>query len=165
MKYRLQYFDQDRTVLAIQWAHSRVDYEPGDFYVRAIKETTSVSAHNKANNQRQIYTRPHSIDQARVFIGRFGVQDVHDCVGLALEDERRYIDFDIPILFRNMPPPPLPRKEVDAAAIKYGAWLEVTRHMLITVWGEERAKIKLAEYRPPQELVDQLSPEQIRRRR
>lgn len=49
-KFKLQYWDSRKTVLSSDFVHVIVDimgYVAGDCYVRAIKESTDVDAHNE----------------------------------------------------------------------------------------------------------------------
>jgi len=103
-KYRLQYWDHRNTVLSINWAADRRDYVPGDCRVRAIKAITDVEKHNKSNYQRQNYTKPMTLDEARVYIAknsRMLGSPINDCVGLTLEDICGVVEFDEPIRVRN----------------------------------------------------------------
>jgi len=157
-KYRLQHFMRDRNILAIKFANFSSDYVPGDFYVRAILGTTNSVAHNKANGQKNIYTQSYTLAQARQVImnwSNFG--EVHDCMGLALEDESRYVDFEKAIHFRTISSSStnVATKTIDATATRRKAWVEDTYHLLSTVWGEETAKHKIGEWRLPQEFVEQ----------
>ena len=108
--YKLQYFDRDRSNISIQLAYGSDDYVPGDFYVRAIRDTTDVDEHNRSKHQRNVFTISMPLHKTKTFIERFGGDNcgkVHDCKGLILEDfvagvdESRYVDFDKPILIRN----------------------------------------------------------------
>ena len=160
-KYRLQHFMRDRNILAIKFANFSPDYVPGDFYVRAILGTTNPVAYNKANGQKNIYTQPYTLAQARQFIINWkNFDEVHDCMGLSLEDEYRYVDFEKAIHFRTISSSStnVATKTIDATAIRRKAWVEDTYHLLSAVWGEEKAGLKLAEYRLPAELLDELAP-------
>ncbi|MDP3699052.1 MAG: hypothetical protein Q8R47_05695 [Nanoarchaeota archaeon] len=157
VRYRLLYTDRQHKVLAIQFAHHRSDYVPGDFYVRALKGTTDIMNHNKKHGL-QDYTPAYTLDRAIIFIQKIAkVGQVHDCLGLRLEDEQSYVNFNQPIMFRNMASSIInsPAKTIDASAIRKQTWYEDTEHILSTIWGEEKAKRKIGEWRLPQELAEQ----------
>jgi len=84
-------------------------------------------------------------------IAKFG--EVRDCLGLRLEDEQSYLDFNQPIRFRTIPAPN-PIQAIDTTAIRYNTWEEDTRHILSVVWGEDIARKKVDEYRLPEYLVE-----------
>ena len=75
-----------------------------DCRVRAIKESTDVDEHNKGHHQRQNYAEPMTLDELKTYIaknsGMLGSQ-IHDCVGLTLEDVCKKVEFDEPIQIRN----------------------------------------------------------------
>ena len=102
--YRLQYFDDRDGVLAINWAKDRKNYVPGDCRVRAIHGDTDLAEHNRVHFQNQNYSAPLTLEEARLYIsqntGLLG--EVHDCVGLALEDICGVADFSEPIQIRNL---------------------------------------------------------------
>ena len=104
INYRLQFWDKRKNALAINWAKDRVDYVEGDCRVRAILGSTDVEEHNKNHFQRQEYSEPMTLEQARDYIkvntARLG--EVHDCVGLTLEDACFNSDFAKPVEVRNM---------------------------------------------------------------
>lgn len=155
-KYRVQYWHGHKTALAIQFAHHRVGYISGDFYVRAIKSSTDLT---KNPFKKELYTSAFTLDQARLYIQNSStkVGEVHDCFGLRLEDDQKYIDFDQPIIIRNMGSSIIsaPTNIIDASAIRRQTWYEDTELILSTIWGEEKAKRKIGEWRLPQELVEQ----------
>gem|GEM_PF-3522925 len=156
-KYRLQYFDRNRTVLAIQFAHLRNDYLPGDFYVRAITGRVDIT---KPPFKKFNYTPITTLGEARNFIQDFGQKtgEDSDCFGLLLEDQQRYVDFNQPIKFRDRASPVISAaKTIDATAIRRQTWQEDTYHILSMIYGDRKAKLKIDEYRLPQELVDQNS--------
>jgi hypothetical protein len=103
-KYKLQYWDSRNTVLSINWAGDREDYIKGDCRVRAIRESTDVVKHNINHLQIKNYTNPMTLDEARAYIaensGMLGSQ-IHDCVGLTLEDVCNKVEFDEPIQVRK----------------------------------------------------------------
>lgn len=105
-KYRIQHSDSSETAFSIRFAHKREDYVDGDFYVRAIKGSTDVDKHIRKHFYRKLYTDPMTVEEARTFIeqNRDMIEEVHDCMGLILDDEDGYvvIDFDEKILIRNM---------------------------------------------------------------
>jgi hypothetical protein len=102
-KYKLQYWDSRNTVLSINWAGDREDYIRGDCRVRAIRGSTDVVKHNRNHLQIKNYTKPMTLDQARTYIaensGMLG--QIHDCVGLTLEDVCKKVEFGKPIQVRN----------------------------------------------------------------
>ena len=104
-KYKLQYFWPHKTnVLAIQWA-SGEDYVSGDCLVRAIQDTTDVDTHNISTHQKQLYSIPMSLKEARDFGARNYIMlgEVHDCLGLTLEDAcNQEVRFDSPVEIRNI---------------------------------------------------------------
>ncbi|MFA4960316.1 MAG: hypothetical protein WC548_01505 [Candidatus Pacearchaeota archaeon] len=103
-KYKLQYWDNKNTVLSISWASDREDYVTGDCRVRAIRESTDVYEHNRGHSQVQNYTEPMTLDESRTYIAKnskmLGSQ-IHDCVGLTLEDVCENVEFGEPIQVRN----------------------------------------------------------------
>ena len=151
MNYRLQFFDESKNQLALVMKH----HSERDFYVRAIKETTDINLHNRTHYLTATYSRPYySLDQARSFIHTAELDIVRDCLGLCLEDTifhiPEYVPFEPPILIRTIPQSTVVGAD-NAAAIRYGAWHEGMMQVLTVVWGEERAKLKIKEYRPPRE--------------
>ena len=103
-QYKLQYWDHRNEALSINWASDREDYVAGDCRVRAIMGSTDVDEHNKQHFQRQNYSPPMSLEEARQYIAQN--QDmlgkVHDCVGLTLEDVCGVVEFSEPIRIRNI---------------------------------------------------------------
>lgn len=103
-KYKLQYFDRGNEVLSINWAGDRKDYVAGDCLVRAIMGDTNVDEHNKTHFQKQNYSAPMTLEEVRLYlvqnIGMLG--EVHDCVGLTLEDVCKVVEFTAPIRIRNI---------------------------------------------------------------
>lgn len=156
-RYRILYTDRHHKVVAIQFAQHRRDYVQGDFYVRAIKGTTDIHKHNKKHTPKD-YTTAYTLDRTIMFIEKIAkVGQVRDCLGLRLEDDQRYLDFNQPIRFRNMTSSIIsaPSMTIDATAIRKQTWYEDTGHILSTIWGEEKARRKIEEWRLPQELVEQ----------
>jgi len=106
-QYRLQLFDIHGACLAINWAsaYGADRYATGDCVVRAIRSTTDVAAHNRTRGQLQRYTDPMTISDVRRFIDEHRMMlgsQVHDCVGIVLEDsEDRIVPFDQPITVRS----------------------------------------------------------------
>ena len=103
-KYRLQYWDSQNSVLSISWAWDRENYIAGDCRVRAIKESTDIEKHNKINHQTQNYTKSMTLNESRAHIVKnskiLGSQ-IHDCIGLILEDVCEKVEFDETIQIRN----------------------------------------------------------------
>lgn len=102
-KYKLQYWDHRNNLLSINWAHSR-DYVAGDCRVRAIPGDMNVDDHNRIQFQRQTYSAPMTLEEAREYIAQNSemLGKVHDCVGLTLEDVCIVADFTKPIEVRNI---------------------------------------------------------------
>jgi len=103
-QYKLQYFDCRNEVLSIGWAVDREDYVAGDCRVRAILGGTDVDQHNKKHFQRQNYSAPMTLEDARQYIeqNKSMLGEVHDCVGLILEDICKVVEFSEPIRIRNI---------------------------------------------------------------
>jgi len=103
-KFRLQYWDSREEVLSIQWAFGRKDYVSGDCYVRAIAEETDVNEHNARNHQNQKYSEPLTLDEARKYVedNVRMLGEVHDCLGLRLEEKCEVAEFSAPIVVRNI---------------------------------------------------------------
>jgi len=101
-KYRIQYRYKERNCLSLKWAFKRDDFQSGDFYIKALKESTNVDEHNRDNNRNHIYTDPMSLENARSFIEKIDNGSVRDCMGLTLEDELTVVDFEEPIQIRNI---------------------------------------------------------------
>ena len=103
-KYKLQYWDIENTMLSINWVGDRKDYVRGDCRVRAIKKSTDTERHNTSHHQKQNYSKPMTLDESRIYIAEnsemLGSQ-IHDCVGLTLEDVCEKVEFDRPIQVRN----------------------------------------------------------------
>ena len=103
-RYRLQFFDRSEPkIFAINWVAGpgRV---AGDCRVRAIAGTTDPDAHNRASHQRQRYSEPLTLDEARAYVAANAAglgTLIHDCVGLQLEDGTPDVDFAEPIQVRN----------------------------------------------------------------
>lgn len=156
-EYQLQCLDINKKTLLIKWAQHRADYVRGDFYVRAIKRGTNSVAHNKAKGQKHFYTNAYTLAKARDFILTIGnLNRVHDCIGLALEDEHSYVDFDNPIRFRTMPSLTIGASTtINASAIRRRTWYEDTETIISAIWGKEKVKPKIGEWKLPQELAEQ----------
>jgi len=107
-KYRLQYWNPRETSLSINWVGMRQGdkrpHEIGDCRVRAIRESTDIKAHNESHFQKQKYTEPMTLDDVRNYITQNNAMlgEVHDCVGLTLEDACIEVEFSEPIQIRNM---------------------------------------------------------------
>lgn len=101
-QYKLQYWDRENQFLSINWAGKGHAF--GDCRVRAIMDNTDVNAHNKTHFQKQNYSKPMTIEEAREYIakntGMLG--EVRDCVGLTLEDVCKVVEFSKPIEIRNI---------------------------------------------------------------
>ena len=104
LQYKLQYWDPRNKLLSIKWAKDRKDYIAGDCRVRAIQESTDVDEHNKIHSQKQNYSKLMTLDEARRYIEENSqmLDEVHDCVGLTLEDVCKVINFSMPIKIRNI---------------------------------------------------------------
>ncbi|MDO8622473.1 MAG: hypothetical protein Q7R80_04540 [bacterium] len=104
--YRLQLFDFHATCLAINWASAYgANRAVGDCVVLAIRAATDVDAHNRTRGQRQRYTEPMALADARRFVEAMKHllgSRVHDCIGIVLEDDGAYpvVAFDPPIEVR-----------------------------------------------------------------
>ena len=103
-KYKLQYWDTLTTVLSIKWANDRQDYVSGDCRVRAVTGDTNVDEHNRKHFQRQKYSASMTLEEARQYVAQnlSMLGEVHDCVGLTLEDVCRVVEFPESIQIRNI---------------------------------------------------------------
>jgi len=106
-RYRIQFFDEEAKVLAINWVgihpEDKYECEAGDCRVRAIAEETDIARHNKSHFQNQQYTEPMTLEEARTFIERnkSGLGIMNDCVGLTLEDSLKTVEFTEPVRVRS----------------------------------------------------------------
>lgn len=98
-RYKLKYWDSANKVFSIDWAFNRENYVPGDCYVRAITEDANVIKDSKIH-----YSSPMTLKKAREYIVKNPemLGQIHDCVGLTLEDICKSVDFLKPIKIRNI---------------------------------------------------------------
>jgi hypothetical protein len=103
-KYKLQYRNYKEDSFAIRWTHNKKDYVEGDCLVKAIKTDTDVKINKRLRLQENYYTNSMTLDGARNLIVKnknmLGSQ-IHDCIGLTLDDICESVEFDEPIQVRN----------------------------------------------------------------